>query len=74
MLFRSRVNAVAPGFIETEMLEAVPDEKKEEYLKVIPQHKLGTTADIAAVVSFLASEESKYMTGQVLTIDGGLSL
>jgi len=69
-----RVNAVAPGFIETEMLEAVPEEKKEEYLKVIPQHKLGTTADIAAVVSFLASEESKYMTGQVLTIDGGLSL
>lgn len=69
-----RVNAVAPGFIETEMLDAIPEEKKEEYLKVIPQHKLGTTEDIANVVSFLASENSKYMTGQILTIDGGLSL
>ena len=69
-----RVNAVAPGFIETEMLEAIPEEKKEEYLRVIPQHKLGTTEDIANVVSFLASDQSKYMTGQILTIDGGLSL
>ena len=69
-----RVNAVAPGFIETEMLEAIPEEKKEEYLRVIPQHKLGTTEDIANVVSFLASDASKYMTGQILTIDGGLSL
>lgn len=69
-----RVNAVAPGFIETEMLDAIPEEKKEEYLKVIPQHKLGTTEDIANVVSFLASDNSKYMTGQILTIDGGLSL
>lgn len=69
-----RVNAVAPGFIETEMLDAIPEDKKEEYLKVIPQHKLGTTEDIANLVSFLASEESKYITGQVITIDGGLSL
>lgn len=69
-----RVNAVAPGFIETEMLDAIPEEKKEEYLKVIPQHKLGTTEDIANLVSFLASDNSKYITGQVITIDGGLSL
>lgn len=69
-----RVNAVAPGFIETEMLDAIPEDKKEEYLKVIPQHKLGTTEDIASLVSFLASDESKYITGQVITIDGGLSL
>ncbi|MCR5113079.1 MAG: 3-oxoacyl-ACP reductase FabG [Acholeplasmatales bacterium] len=69
-----RVNAIAPGFIETEMLDDIPAEKKEEYLNVIPQHKLGTTEDVANVVSFLASDASKYMIGQVLTIDGGLSL
>ncbi len=69
-----RVNAVAPGFIETEMLDAIPEEKKEEYLKVIPQHKLGSTQNIADLVSFLASDQSSYITGQVITIDGGLSL
>lgn len=69
-----RVNAVAPGFIETEMLDAIPEDKKEEYLKVIPQHKLGNTNDIANLVSFLASDNSSYITGQVITIDGGLSL
>ena len=69
-----RVNAVAPGFIGTEMLNAIPDDKKEEYLKVIPQHKLGSTEDIANLVSFLASDQSSYITGQVITIDGGLSL
>lgn len=69
-----RVNAVAPGFIGTEMLNAIPEDKKEEYLKVIPQHKLGSTDDIANLVSFLASDQSSYITGQVITIDGGLSL
>ncbi len=69
-----RVNAVAPGFIETEMLDAIPEDKKEDYLKVIPQHKLGRTEDIANLVSFLASDQSSYITGQVITIDGGLSL
>ncbi len=69
-----RVNAVAPGFIGTEMLNAIPEDKKEEYLKVIPQHKLGSTEDIANLVSFLTSDQSSYITGQVITIDGGLSL
>ena len=69
-----RVNAVAPGFIGTEMLNAIPEDKKEEYLKVIPQHKLGSTQNIADLVSFLASDQSSYITGQVITIDGGLSL
>ena len=69
-----RVNAVAPGFIGTEMLNAIPEDKKEEYLKVIPQHKLGSTEDIANLVSFLASDQSSYITGQFITIDGGLSL
>ncbi len=69
-----RVNAVAPGFIETEMLDHIPEDKKEEYLKNIPLHRLGKVEDIAALVSFLASDESSYITGQVITMDGGLSL
>ena len=69
-----RVNAVAPGFIETEMLDHIPEEKKEEYLKNIPLHKLGHTEDVANLVSFLASDKSSYITGQTITLDGGLSL
>lgn len=69
-----RVNAVAPGFIETEMLNAIPEEKKEEYLKVIPTHKLGNASDVANLVSFLASDKANYITGEIITIDGGLSL
>lgn len=69
-----RVNAVAPGFIQTEMLDHIPEDKKEEYLKNIPLHRLGVVEDIASLVSFLASDEASYITGQVITIDGGLSL
>ncbi len=69
-----RVNAVAPGFIETEMLDHIPAEKKEEYLKNIPLHKLGRTEDVANLVSFLVSDASAYITGQTITLDGGLSL
>lgn len=69
-----RVNAVAPGFIETEMLDAIPAEKKEEYLKAIPMHRLGKAEDVANVVSALASDAFAYVTGQVIVLDGGLSL
>ena len=69
-----RVNAVAPGFIETEMLDHIPEEKKEEYLKNIPPHRLGKSSEVAALVSSLCSDEMAYVTGQVITIDGGLSL
>jgi 3-oxoacyl-[acyl-carrier protein] reductase len=69
-----RVNAVAPGFIQTEMLDHIPEDKKEEYLKNIPLHRLGIVEDIASLVSFLASDQASYITGQVITIDGGLSL
>ncbi len=69
-----RVNAVAPGFIETEMLDALPEEKKKEYLNAIPMHRLGKVEDVAGLVSFLASDAAAYMTGQVLTLDGGISL
>lgn len=66
------VNAVAPGFIETEMTDAMPEEAKSSMLSQIPLAKLGQPEDIASVVSFLASDASRYMTGQVLHIDGGM--
>ena len=69
-----RVNAVAPGFIETEMLDALSEDKKKEYLDVIPMHKLGTVEDVANVVDMLASDAAGYITGQVITVDGGISL
>ena len=69
-----RVNAVAPGFIETEMIDALPAEKKEEYLKEVPLGRFGCAEDVAAVVSMLASDACAYMTGQTLVLDGGLSL
>ncbi len=69
-----RVNAVAPGFIETEMIDALPPEKKEEYLKVIPKGRFGTPCEVAGVVSALCSEDFAYVTGQVIVLDGGLSL
>lgn len=68
------VNAVAPGFIETEMIDAIPEDKKEEYLKAVPMHKFGTAADVANVVASLCSDAFAYMTGQVVVLDGGLSL
>ncbi len=68
------VNAVAPGFIETDMSEAVRNKAGDMIKKLIPMRRLGTPEDIARVVVFLASPESGYMTGQVLTVDGGLSL
>ena len=69
-----RVNAVAPGFIETEMLDAIPEEKRKEYLDAIPMHKLGKAEDVANVVSSLCSDAFSYVTGQVIVLDGGLSL
>lgn len=69
-----RVNAVAPGFIETEMIDALPPEKKEEYLQEVPLGRFGRAEDVAAVVSMLASDACAYMTGQTLVLDGGLSL
>ena len=69
-----RVNAVAPGFIETEMLDAIPEEKKKEYLDAIPMHKLGKAEYVANVVSSLCSDAFSYVTGQVIVLDGGLSL
>ena len=69
------VNAVAPGFIETDMSQAVRNMAGEDNLKkLIPVRRLGKPEDIAAVVVFLASPAAAYITGQVITVDGGLSL
>jgi 3-oxoacyl-[acyl-carrier protein] reductase len=68
------VNAVAPGFIETDMSEAVRNKAGDLIKKFIPMRRLGQTEDIARVVLFLAGPESAYVTGQVITVDGGLSL
>lgn len=67
-----RCNAVAPGFIESDMTAKLSDEVKESYFAAIPLSKFGKTEDIADVVAFLASDMSKYVTGQVINVDGGL--
>lgn len=65
-------NAIAPGFIETAMTEQLPAETKEAYLQQIPLSRFGKPEDVAALVLFLASEMSAYITGQVIHVDGGL--
>jgi 3-oxoacyl-[acyl-carrier protein] reductase len=65
-------NAVAPGFIQTEMTAKLPEEIKKKMLEAIPLAKLGTPEDVANVCLFLASQESSYITGQTITIDGGM--
>ena len=66
------VNAIAPGFIETSMTDVLKDEVKEEILKTIPLRRMGSTKDVANLVKFLASDESSYITGQVICVDGGM--
>ncbi|MBO5460783.1 MAG: 3-oxoacyl-[acyl-carrier-protein] reductase [Ruminococcus sp.] len=66
------VNAIAPGFIETDMTDVLSDKVKEELAKQIPLGKFGQTEDIAAAAAFLASDEARYITGQVLHVDGGM--
>jgi 3-oxoacyl-[acyl-carrier protein] reductase len=68
------VNAIAPGFIETDMSAAVRNKAGDLIKKFIPMKRIGTPEDIARVALFLASADSAYITGQVLTVDGGLSL
>lgn len=66
------VNAVAPGFIQTDMTNILKDEIKQELIKNIPLKRFGNATDVANVVKFLALEESSYITGQVINIDGGM--
>ena len=68
------VNAIAPGFIETEMTAVLPEETKAATLKEIPLQKFGKPEDVAQAAAFLASEEAAYITGQVLCVDGGMAM
>jgi 3-oxoacyl-[acyl-carrier protein] reductase len=68
------VNVVAPGFVETDMTSALDNGVVSSYLASIPLKRAGTPGDIAKAVAFLASDEAAYITGQVLAVDGGLSL
>lgn len=66
------VNAIAPGYILTEMTEHLPEEAKKAFMDNIPLKRAGTTADVASVATFLASPDASYLTGQVLSVDGGM--
>jgi 3-oxoacyl-[acyl-carrier protein] reductase len=66
-------NAIAPGFIDTEMTKRLGESRRQELLKHIPLGYLGSPGDVAEAVAFLASEEARYITGQVLGVDGGMS-
>lgn len=68
------VNAVAPGFIDTDMTAVLPEKAKETILASIPMARLGAAEDVANAVAFLASDEAGYITGQVLAVDGGMSM
>lgn len=71
--FNIMVNAIAPGFIETEMIDAIPAALREEYLQSIPLKRWGKAEEIAEMACFLASDAANYITGQVIVIDGGLT-
>jgi len=68
------VNAIAPGFVDTEILEAMPEDTLEAALKLVPLGRLGTPEEIAYAVAFLADERAAYITGQVLGVDGGTAM
>ncbi len=67
-----RVNAVAPGFIATDMTDVIPEKNKEIMLQSIPLGRMGQAEDVASCVCFLASDDASYITGQVLKVDGGM--
>jgi len=67
------VNAVAPGFIDTEMLSKIPDKFKEQMFSLIPMGRIGEAKEVASLVVYLVSDAAKYITGQVIPIDGGIT-
>jgi 3-oxoacyl-[acyl-carrier protein] reductase len=66
-------NAIAPGFIDTEMTQKLSEEQRQEIISRIPSGRFGSPEDVASAICFLASEEAGYITGQVLTVDGGIT-
>ncbi len=69
-----RVNAIAPGYIDTDILSGLSQEQKEKILKAIPLGRIGQADEIARCVKFLLSEEARYITGQIIKVDGGLAM
>jgi 3-oxoacyl-[acyl-carrier protein] reductase len=69
-----RVNAVAPGFIQTPMLATIPDKVMEQMAERVPLRRLGQAEEIASVYAFLASSEASYISGAVIEVDGGMTL
>lgn len=69
-----RCNCVAPGFIKTDMTEKIKDKYKEEIINKIPMKAFGNPEDVANLVYFLGSDESSYISGQVISVDGGMSI
>ena len=67
-----RCNAVAPGFIQSKMTDVLPEEVKKAYMETIPLKRFGTAEDIAKCVAWLASDESSYVTGQIISVNGGM--
>jgi 3-oxoacyl-[acyl-carrier protein] reductase len=72
--YNIRVNAVAPGFIETDMLKDLKEDYKSQIIKQIPLSRLGTPEEVAKVVKFLVSEDADYITGHTIVVDGGMSI
>lgn len=72
--YNVRVNAIAPGYIDTDMVTGFKEAQKAEILKRIPLNRFGTAEEVAKVAAFVASDAAKYITGQVITIDGGLAM
>lgn len=72
--FGVRVNAIAPGFIETEILSGFTDDQKNKILETVPLARIGSVEDVAGVVEYLVSDQAAYVTGQIITVDGGLAI
>jgi 3-oxoacyl-[acyl-carrier protein] reductase len=71
---RITANIVAPGFIQTDMTDVLPQQVKDHVLKVTPLARFGEATEVAAAVTFLASEQAGYITGQTLCVDGGMTM
>jgi 3-oxoacyl-[acyl-carrier protein] reductase len=66
------VNAIAPGFIQTAMTDAIPENEKAKILAAIPMKRMAQTSEVASVIAFLASDDASYINGQTIVIDGGM--
>ena len=71
-MYNIRVNAVAPGMIKTQMTDVIPQENREQMLKSVPLGRIGEPEDVANLVNFLMSDEASYITGQIISVNGGM--